>query len=695
MLSWVWSVWVVLCGVGVGMGVWAEPAEDLPSIPLQHRVVLDQEGAYYLLWTPREKDVVFEVQVATLGYVGLGFSPNGGMKGADILLGWVDLQGQIYLHDRHGEGNWRPPVDDTQDVEVLGGYQNDTHTVLRFSRPWYTCDDKHDLPLSENTIRIIWCYGLEDPRDAESVRIHHQRGTKSLYLKEPRFSLPTFSDDVTTWDIRSSNISIPGDISTLYWCKLFKFPPLTHKTHMIGYEPIIEARNMQYVHHMLLYGCHLEDAPTHYEKWLQVDGSQCYSSNMPTSWRYCKAPLITWAIGSEGEVFPDHVGFPLGEDHGGADYFMLEIHYDNPSLKQGIVDGSGLRLYHTQKLRQYDAAVLTVGHYVTPELIIPPGQHWETIGLCSDDCTRQGLPEGGVKVFQAVLHTHLLGSDISLKHIREGRELPTKIKEMTILPGDALITQCGYDSTAKIKPVFGGFSSAEEMCFVFLSYYPRVDLTDCTSRPQLLKLLNTLGVNELYYGLDHILNFGPKTVNKESEKVEEYNPSFKKIYLNRAFDRLFVKSPEAIRNTSVSTILDNDATWRNKTQLTSFQEEVIYGTHTAKCEMKNGHNLQGVSNITKYPEFVAIQQVSPPCSPLQNSSRGVLQGQGDRKPEAYTIDSLSPRFQVFIESVTSQDPLTAHNTSMGVESENQGAGAGQATLCSTVSMVCLFIYSLQ
>lgn len=33
-----------------------------------------------------------------MGYVGLGFSPNGGMRGADIVLGWVDAAGKVILH---------------------------------------------------------------------------------------------------------------------------------------------------------------------------------------------------------------------------------------------------------------------------------------------------------------------------------------------------------------------------------------------------------------------------------------------------------------------------------------------------------------------------------------------------------------------------------------------------------------------
>ena len=33
-------------------------------------------------------------------------------------------------------------VDPSQDYELLGGFQNDTHTVIRFSRAWDTCDEQ-------------------------------------------------------------------------------------------------------------------------------------------------------------------------------------------------------------------------------------------------------------------------------------------------------------------------------------------------------------------------------------------------------------------------------------------------------------------------------------------------------------------------------------------------------------------------
>jgi len=47
------------------------------------------------------------------------------------------------------------------------------------------------------------------------------------------------------------------------------------------------------------------------------------------------------AVGSSGEMLPSHVGIPLNEDFGGATYFMLETHYDNPAMHKDVVDNSG------------------------------------------------------------------------------------------------------------------------------------------------------------------------------------------------------------------------------------------------------------------------------------------------------------------------------------------------------------------
>lgn len=49
-------------------------------------------------------------------------------------------------------------------------------------------------------------------------------------------------------------------------------------------------------------------------------------------------------------MFPDHVGHPIGET-GEDEYFMLEIHYNNPLETIGLQFPTGLEIYHTEKLR--------------------------------------------------------------------------------------------------------------------------------------------------------------------------------------------------------------------------------------------------------------------------------------------------------------------------------------------------------
>ncbi|XP_069961322.1 DBH-like monooxygenase protein 1 [Cherax quadricarinatus] len=505
----VWLWWVM----GVA-GVTQPPSTSLPHFDFHHRVMMDQRGAYFMLWTPMNDKIVIEVQVATLGYVGLGFSPNGGMRGSDVVIGWVDDQGQLHFQDRYAFALLTPSIDASQDYRLLGGYQNDTHTVIRFSRPWTTCDTHHDLQLTGDTARVVWSYDEHDPTSSERLAMHDHRGSRSLYLRDPHLAAPLPNPaHLHYWDVLSPQVRLPDDLPTLYWCKLYKIPTLTHKAHVIGYVPLIEEENLQHVHHMLLYECYLPNSDKHLDKFVQVNGAQCYDRNMPLSWSACNTPIVAWAIGSEGEMYPEHVGVPLGEEHGGATYFMLEIHYDNPSLKPGIVDSSGVRIMYTQKLRRYDAGILTLGHTVSPTHIIPPGQNWNTVAHCTAACTEKTLPASGIRVFQGFLHAHLLGSSISIQQIRNGREQPTVIKdknydfnyqqarvlknEMVILPGDSLIINCGYDATSRKIPTFGGFSTEEEMCLAFLMYYPRVNLSGCYSRPDMALVFDTFGIQDL------------------------------------------------------------------------------------------------------------------------------------------------------------------------------------------------------
>jgi hypothetical protein len=75
-----------------------ETNRDLITGPWTHTVQLDD--SVNLSWNvvDGEDDIEFLVEAATRGYVGVGFSPGGGMAAADIVLGWVDDNtGEVYL----------------------------------------------------------------------------------------------------------------------------------------------------------------------------------------------------------------------------------------------------------------------------------------------------------------------------------------------------------------------------------------------------------------------------------------------------------------------------------------------------------------------------------------------------------------------------------------------------------------------
>lgn len=205
-----------------------------------------------------------------------------------------------------------------------------------------------------------------------------------------------------------------------------------------------------------------------------------------------KGSIALQAVGSEGETLPDNVGIPLGENFGGATYFMLETHYDNPAMHQDLIDNSGIRIYYTDQIREHDTGMLLVGTEVNFLHLVPPLQNeFTTVGRCMTHCTRkvhsvsfvlicpqcgiascfQGLTEG-VTILNGILHSHLAGRKMRLRHVRGGKELPTILEDnnydfnyqasrrpankTVVLPGDELLLECQYNTAKRTKPTFGG-----------------------------------------------------------------------------------------------------------------------------------------------------------------------------------------------------------------------------------------------
>jgi hypothetical protein len=184
------------------------------------------------------------------------------------------------------------------------------------------------------------------------------------------------------------------------------------------------------------------------------------------------------------------------------------VHYENPGLHPNIADNSGLELTITPHLRPHDSSMLTTGHDVSTLHLIPPGQaSFTSVGHCPSLCT-SSLPEQGIKVFAGLPHTHLLGIKIKLRHIRNGAELPVPFQdshydfhyqtmrrlELNLMPGDHLVTECVYDSSGREGYTRGGMRAEDEMCIMFLHYYPAVELAHCVSKLPLKNLLIAMGV---------------------------------------------------------------------------------------------------------------------------------------------------------------------------------------------------------
>ncbi|XP_048256385.1 uncharacterized protein LOC124134573 isoform X5 [Haliotis rufescens] len=119
-----------------------DPPEERPAMPEgcmgQWPAVCDN-CSYQVKWVVDvANDVVnFTITARLEGqkkWIGLGFSPTGGMSNSDAVIGWVD-DSDFYISDRYIVG-YNPPAIDTEDnlFDKRGTVQNGV-TEIKFSRP--------------------------------------------------------------------------------------------------------------------------------------------------------------------------------------------------------------------------------------------------------------------------------------------------------------------------------------------------------------------------------------------------------------------------------------------------------------------------------------------------------------------------------------------------------------------------------
>nr|XP_036230713.1 MOXD1 homolog 1 [Bactrocera oleae] len=616
--------------------------------------MMDANGLYWLEWWLKgttSKEIHFRATVNTRGFIGLGFArkyPR--MANADLVLLWVDDRtGKANALDCHGSAkhpNAAPIQDDTQNYNVIDGGQNGTHTWVEFSRKLETCDP-YDLPLGVDTVKVLWTFGERDPIYGDLKGHGKNRGYKSLNLLGPMFRKEA-NPDTHKWDVTVQNVTIEPSMDTLYWCKIIRAPTLSEKHHIIGYEALLSREsntNQPLVHHMTLFECTTKSYPGSdphsWEVWVKSSGAVCNSNLLtPHDWDSCITPVAVLSIGSTGQFLPQHVGIPVGGKQG-AKYYMLEIHYDNPHAQQ-MVDHSGFRIHYTSHLRPHDAGIMISGVSVSDTQLIPPGQKlYRNIGICGPSCSNVMFPADGIKIISGTLHSHHAGRKMTLRHVRDGKELERIIEddnydynfqqvrqleqEVVVMPGDYIITDCAYETLNRKQPTFGGYSTKQEMCLSFITYYPRIELAGCYSMTPVREFFETFGVYQ-FYSLNmtdvenlflyngNVLDYIPNTIYAKTKKNRVNMTDEERLYEESLLNKLIISDPVEFHDRTFLSHL-KQLPWSEPLFTKRVEQTMITGKHMTFCRVSN-ESVSIPSEIIRYPNFTTYVK-EPSICPFQ------------------------------------------------------------------------------
>ncbi|KFB41858.1 AGAP010485-PA-like protein [Anopheles sinensis] len=484
----------------------ADAARHISTTQL-HTLALDR-GQLKLTWMMDwyKQDVLFHVKnpFAHGRYrtFAIGFSGRGQLSRTDLCV--FSFSHGLYqqVHDSYTSRNFsRLFVDTLQHCEVMRVDENS----VAFRRKFDTCDPQ-DIPFHAGTMYVVWWRSAEVLDLSRNWTVlpnvdERNHGVHPVQLlRADTIRVPEHPSELKQLDVRLQHVAVPAE-ETTYWCKIQRLEPwLTEaKHHIVQFEPLVDAHGAGLVHHMEVFQCTTDE---HVD--IPVYDGNC--SDMPAVGRLCSKVMALWAMGAGTFTYPPQAGLPIGGPNFNP-YIRLEVHFNNPHLEAGRNDSSGMRLSLVSKLRRHDAAIMELGLEYTDKMAIPPGQvAFPLSGYCIAECTGIALPPTGIEVFGSQLHTHLRGVRVLTRHFRGARELPNlntddffshhyqEIRQLRykprVLPGDALVTTCYYDTRGYVNATLGGFSISDEMCVNYIHYYPATELELCKSAISEKSLLN-------------------------------------------------------------------------------------------------------------------------------------------------------------------------------------------------------------
>ncbi|CAF0832072.1 unnamed protein product [Adineta ricciae] len=382
-------------------------------------------------------------------------------------------------------------------VKIDGGRKK--KYSIQITRPLDTCDQQHrNYIIDHGTTHILT--GLMSSEDFQNgkqrkpieVTVERMKLTlQRVQLLKSQVVYKPVADSEPHLDFLNQNVHIPSD-ETTYWCTRFELPRnvMAKPHHIIRFDGVISPQSEGIVHHMELFHCDVDPSVK-----IPAFNDRCTSEQKPMGLTPCRRVIGAWAMGAENFTYPDEAGGVIGGPKSSR-FLVLEVHFNNPYLKKGIIDQSGIRIYYTPQLRKYDAGIMEVGLEYNPKNSIPPGaSSFRISGYCASECTKATLPRKGITVFASQLHTHQNGVQTFTRLVKKSGEIETlnvdrhyspHFQEIRILPksiqierGDTILHTCIYNTEIRTNMTFGGYGISDEMCVNYMHYYPRSELELC------------------------------------------------------------------------------------------------------------------------------------------------------------------------------------------------------------------------
>ncbi|KAI8468984.1 MAG: PHM/PNGase F domain-containing protein [Monoraphidium minutum] len=413
---------------------------------------------------------------AAPGYVAVGLSETGGMKGADI---WALVKnattGRWALGDYFAEGFSRPTLDTHQDLRLLSaGQAPDGAVTARLRRVLAPCDAS-DLQITPGApLHVIWAWGEGSGGDL-SYHGTQNRGYKMIVLAPPAEGAAAAGAKAAPAGAKAPlaaakaappaagrrlqeggggvhgatpgadaaaaaaagreaaarggkvlNLTLPPLVvppkETTYYIQYFKLPA-GRKRWVTRYAPLF---NMPLVHHAVVYGCSPRVVAanlTAMEKEGNL-GPFDTSRNASGHSNLCHDFWMVTAPNVKPYETPPGAGLPFGgaAPGGGPTWVSLELHYNNPEgLTTESDAGSGVWLEYTDGPLKTDVGLLTLGQL---DLRVPPGRDAFSAppAVCPGSCTSQRLQKPVTMLHQGY-HMHGIGKSAVTRRFRDGAEL--------------------------------------------------------------------------------------------------------------------------------------------------------------------------------------------------------------------------------------------------------------------------------